>query len=261
MLNAKGGVIGMSVFGPRRRVLVIPAATIERVAAQLAAHGRMPRGYLGLSLQPVKVNHASVGAMVMGVAEQGPGAAAGIHQGDIIVAVNGEPIRSVQLLLRALGPASVGSRPRAVASACGRAGRGPAHRRRKASRLNESRAMKPITVAIEIDDAELAHRLAAALAAAPDLRLAAPGEAADVLLVHPSGVVEHGETVDSVLTPRELEVLALVAEGASNKTVARRLGISVHTAKFHVGSLIDKLDATGRTDAVTQAARLGVIHL
>jgi S1-C subfamily serine protease len=109
VLNAKGGVIGMPVFGPRRRVLVIPAPTIERVAAQLAAHGRMPRGYLGLSLQPVKVSHASVGAMVMGVAEQGPGAAAGIHQGDVIVAVNGEPIRSVQLLLRALGPASVGS--------------------------------------------------------------------------------------------------------------------------------------------------------
>ena len=109
VLNAKGGVMGMSVFGPRRRVLVIPAPTIERVAAQLAAHGRMPRGYLGLSLQPVKVSHASVGAMVMGVAEQGPGAAAGIHQGDIIVAVNGEPIRSVQLLLRALGPTSVGS--------------------------------------------------------------------------------------------------------------------------------------------------------
>jgi S1-C subfamily serine protease len=109
VLNAKGGVIGMPVFGSRRRVLVIPAPTIERVAAQLAAHGRMPRGYLGLSLQPVKVNHASVGAMVMGVAEQGPGAAAGIHQGDVIVAVNGEPIRSVQLLLRALGPASVGS--------------------------------------------------------------------------------------------------------------------------------------------------------
>jgi len=109
VLNAKGGAIGMSVFGPRRRVLVIPAATIERVAAQLATHGRMPRGYLGLSLQPVKVNHASVGAMVMGVADGGPGAAAGIHQGDVILAVNGEPIRSVQLLLRALGPASVGS--------------------------------------------------------------------------------------------------------------------------------------------------------
>ena len=66
---------------------------------------------------------------------------------------------------------------------------------------------------------------------------------------------------ESALTPREVEVLGLLAEGASNKDIARRLGISVHTAKFHVGQLLDKLDATGRTDAVAQAARLGVIHL
>jgi DNA-binding CsgD family transcriptional regulator len=64
-----------------------------------------------------------------------------------------------------------------------------------------------------------------------------------------------------LLTPRELEVLTLLAEGASNKTIARRLGISVHTAKFHVGSLLDKLDAVGRTDALAHAARLGVINL
>ena len=55
--------------------------------------------------------------------------------------------------------------------------------------------------------------------------------------------------------------MVLMAEGASNKAIARRLGISVHTAKFHVGSLLDKLDATGRTDAVAHAARRGVIHL
>ena len=65
----------------------------------------------------------------------------------------------------------------------------------------------------------------------------------------------------SGLTSRELEVLTLLAEGVSNKTIARRLGISVHTAKFQVGSLIDKLDATGHTDAIAHAARLGVIHL
>ena len=53
----------------------------------------------------------------------------------------------------------------------------------------------------------------------------------------------------------------MLAEGATNNTIARRLGISVHTAKFHVGSLLDKLDATGRTDAVAHAARLGVIRL
>jgi DNA-binding CsgD family transcriptional regulator len=66
---------------------------------------------------------------------------------------------------------------------------------------------------------------------------------------------------DVSLTPRELEVLTLLAEGMSNKAIARRLGISVHTAKFHAGALIDELDAVGRTDAVAHAARRGVIHL
>jgi DNA-binding CsgD family transcriptional regulator len=120
--------------------------------------------------------------------------------------------------------------------------------------------MKPIVVALEIEDEALSQRLFAALAGAPDIRVAERGEAADAALVLPDAV-QRAETTDSTLTRRELEVLALVAEGASNKLIARRLGISVHTAKFHVGSLIDKLEATGRTDAVAQAARLGVIHL
>jgi S1-C subfamily serine protease len=109
VLSAAGRAIGMAVFGPRRSVLVIPAATIERVAAQLESHGRIARGYLGLGLQPVAVEGgAESGAMVMSVDPQGPGATAGIHQGDILVAWNGEPIRHVQSLLRALGPDSVG---------------------------------------------------------------------------------------------------------------------------------------------------------
>ena len=66
---------------------------------------------------------------------------------------------------------------------------------------------------------------------------------------------------DDLLTARELEVLRLLAEGASNKVIARRLGISFHTAKFHVASIAAKLDATGRTDAVAQAIRLGLIML
>jgi DNA-binding CsgD family transcriptional regulator len=66
---------------------------------------------------------------------------------------------------------------------------------------------------------------------------------------------------DIALTQRELDVLALMAEGGSNKMIARQLNISVHTVKFHVGSLLDKLDATGRTDAVAHAARRGVIEL
>ncbi|MGO4526468.1 LuxR C-terminal-related transcriptional regulator [Microvirga sp. 2MCAF35] len=66
---------------------------------------------------------------------------------------------------------------------------------------------------------------------------------------------------DDLLTARELEVLQLLAEGASNKLIAHRLGISFHTAKFHVASIAAKLDATGRTDAVAQALRLGLILL
>ena len=94
----------------------------------------------------------------------------------------------------------------------------------------------------------------------PGLRLVGASEAADATIVLPTASAPPGDD-DVRLTPRELEVLALLAEGASNKTPAARLGISAHTAKFHVGSLLDKLDAVGRTDAVTHAARLGVIHI
>lgn len=117
-----------------------------------------------------------------------------------------------------------------------------------------------IVVSIEIGDPALADRLASLLGGISGLRLAAPGEAAMVAIVsrNREGATE---PVDFDLTPRELDVLALLAEGASNKSIARRLGISVHTAKFHVSSLLDKLDATGRTDAVAHAARRGVINL
>ena len=119
---------------------------------------------------------------------------------------------------------------------------------------------EPIRLAIDLADPDLADRMAAALAEAPGVQLVAAGESADVVLVQaPASRVQPDTGL--ALTPRELDVLALLAEGASNKTIARRLGISVHTAKFHVGSLLDKLDAIGRTDAVAQAARIGVIHL
>ena len=101
--------------------------------------------------------------------------------------------------------------------------------------------------------------MTAALADVSGIRLVEAGETADLALIA-AGPLRFQES-ETTLTPRELEVLALMAEGASNKTIARRLGISVHTAKFHVGSLLDKLDATGRTDAVAHAARLGVIQL
>ncbi|MBO4221907.1 S1C family serine protease [Bradyrhizobium neotropicale] len=106
-LNGSGDAIGMAVLGARR-VLVIPAATIARVASRLETHGRIARGYLGLGLQPVKLDDG-IGAMVMSVDKAGPSAAAGIRQGDVIVGWNDEKISGVRALLRALGPDSVGA--------------------------------------------------------------------------------------------------------------------------------------------------------
>ena len=63
------------------------------------------------------------------------------------------------------------------------------------------------------------------------------------------------------LTPRELNVLELVAEGLPNRAIAARLEISEHTVKFHVSSLFSKLGAGNRTDAVRRAVRLGLITL
>jgi DNA-binding CsgD family transcriptional regulator len=116
----------------------------------------------------------------------------------------------------------------------------------------------PVVIAIKVSDRALAGRLGAALAGAPGVRLVRVDEPADVVLVD---AIDATASQEAALTPRELEVLNLLAEGASNKPIARRLGISIQTAKFHVGSLLDKLDASGRTDAVAHAARLGVIQL
>ncbi len=63
------------------------------------------------------------------------------------------------------------------------------------------------------------------------------------------------------LTPREMEVLRLLADGLPNKTIAQRLGISEHTVKFHVNSILSKLGAQSRTEAVIRATRLGLILL
>ena len=126
--------------------------------------------------------------------------------------------------------------------------------------MTERGALSAVVVAMAIDDPALADRLATLLSDVPGLRLARPDEAADVALVASRAAATPAEQ-DAPLTPREIEVLIHLAEGASNKTIARRLGISIHTVKFHVGSLLDKLDATGRTDAVAHAARLGVIQL
>jgi DNA-binding NarL/FixJ family response regulator len=69
------------------------------------------------------------------------------------------------------------------------------------------------------------------------------------------------ETIDEPLTPREIQVIELLAEGLSNKAIAARLGISDQTVKFHLASILGKLGAANRTDAVRRAVRRGLVTL
>jgi len=75
----------------------------------------------------------------------------------------------------------------------------------------------------------------------------------------PAGPPEGAETL--TLTPRELEVLQLMADGLANKEIAARLAFSTHTAKFHVESLLRKLEAVNRAEAVREGIRRGFIGL
>ena len=86
---------------------------------------------------------------------------------------------------------------------------------------------------------------------------------ADAILLGSSPALEdaEGPSVDEPLTPREIEVLELLAEGLPNKAIAGRLGISDQTVKFHVSSISGKLRAANRTDAVRKAVRRGLITL
>jgi DNA-binding CsgD family transcriptional regulator len=126
--------------------------------------------------------------------------------------------------------------------------------------LSDRSAASRIRITVEVADPVLAERITSALTGVAALELVGAGRAADVRVVE-ARPRARGASGDLTLTGRELEVLALLAEGASNKLIARRLGISTHTAKYHVASLLDKLDAVSRTDAVAHAARLGVITL
>jgi two-component system, NarL family, response regulator YdfI len=107
-------------------------------------------------------------------------------------------------------------------------------------------------------DASVDAILAAVEAAAAGLAVIDP----EVLESHlasssPATAFEEIET----LTPRELEVLRMMADGAANKNIAWKLGISEHTVKFHVASILAKLHAGSRTEAVTLGIRRGMILL
>lgn len=105
VVDAAGRFLGLAVADPRRRALVIPAATVARSVGTLAAHGHVGRGYLGLALRPLGT---TPGLIVVEVSASGPAAAAGFLLGDIVTTWDGKPVSGMRGISRELGPDSVG---------------------------------------------------------------------------------------------------------------------------------------------------------
>lgn len=106
-------------------------------------------------------------------------------------------------------------------------------------------------------DCSAAELMAAVTAAANDLTVLTAEQAKRWLPIERR--VRRGEGTVDTLTSRELEVLRLLAEGLGNKDIAGQLGMSDHTAKFHVAQILAKLGAASRTEAVSIAIRQGLI--
>lgn len=116
VLDAAGSLLGMSTLGPRRRVLVIPAATVDRVLTPLLTEGQVSRGWLGLGLQPVSIPAGwqasagmEAGLMVISLTTLGPAEQAGVLPGDILLAVDGTAAPHMRAISRALSGRNAGA--------------------------------------------------------------------------------------------------------------------------------------------------------
>ena len=119
----------------------------------------------------------------------------------------------------------------------------------------------PVARGYLADDANAREIAAAVRAVASGLAVIEPALLRDLFASEQPAPGGSMRELEEPLTPRELEVLQLVAAGLPNKTIAVRLGISEHTAKFHISSVLSKLRAASRTEAVTTAARQGLLLL
>jgi S1-C subfamily serine protease len=110
LVEAGGRIAGLNSSALARGVsAAVPAATVKRVVDALAAHGKMPRGYLGVGVQPVRLSDSlqqtvgqETGLMVMSVEDNSPAQQGGLVQGDVIVALDNQPVRGVDELQAAL---------------------------------------------------------------------------------------------------------------------------------------------------------------
>ena len=129
-----------------------------------------------------------------------------------------------------------------------------------------------VAIALQIGDRALRQRMRQALSAVAMISLVDDADDADLVLADDAAAPanpfdphalddddDDAAPAPRSLTDRERQVVQLMSTGASNKAIGRALGISVHTAKFHVTSIMLKLDATSRTDAVARAMRAGLV--
>lgn len=119
LVHASGQVVGFNTFGPRRKVLTIPARTVDRVVEQLQQRGKIARGYLGLGMQSIPLPDSmrqlqdlpnQAGIIIISVEPQGAADQARILLGDILVTVNDSPVESLQQIQSLLGPQSIGQK-------------------------------------------------------------------------------------------------------------------------------------------------------
>ena len=116
-VNAGGKVVGFNTTGPRRSVLTIPAATVDRIVDRLLEAGNLNRGYLGLAMQPVTLPDALIdelslsykrGLMVANVETQSPAERSCIILGDILLTIEDTPVTRLKDIQAYLEPQNVG---------------------------------------------------------------------------------------------------------------------------------------------------------
>ena len=122
-----------------------------------------------------------------------------------------------------------------------------------------------LRIYLRIADPAARRRVGDLLRRDPEVELGTDPDEADLLVddsdsARPVGGATASEA-GALLTPRELEVLRLMADGLGNKGIGAALGISSHTAKYHVASVLAKLDAQSRTEAVMKGLREGLLPL
>jgi DNA-binding CsgD family transcriptional regulator len=201
--------------------LAVPSNAVERF---LHEDGKAPR--LGVTLRSVSMpvdGTRILGLLVLGVEVGGAAEGAGIAIGDVLIGIGGQLLGGPHNPSRALRHPGVSGR----------------------LSIDLIRGGQPMVCDLTV--------------AAAGLMALRRDTIESLLPVTPSAPHALPDASQQALTPREIEVLNMLAEGLANKTIAWRLGISEHTVKFHLSSIFTKLNASSRTEAVTLAIRQGLI--